>query len=122
MIGVTACSANAPAQSDVSGARDDVKKVAAVKEVSHKVKKTKRVCSLKVSGKCKSYKTVDDGYKKVVDKAGKPALYCVELDDVNGSSNDDDVWYATTASTYLKALALEEGDAIKFRPIHGGCW
>lgn len=123
MLAVAACgSPNAPAQKDVSGARDDVKKVAAVKEVSHKVKKTKRVCSRTVAGKCKSYKIVPDGYKKVVDKAAKPALYCVELDDVNGSSKDDDVWYTTTSVTYLKALALEEGDAIKFRPVHGGCW
>lgn len=123
MLAVAACgSPNAPAQKDVRGLRDDVKKVDAVKEVSHKEKKTKRVCDRKVAGKCKSYKDVPDGWKKVVDKKGKPALYCVELDDVNGSSKDDDVWYATTAATYLKALALEEGDAIKFRPVHGGCW
>ena len=40
MLAVAACgSPNAPAQKAVSGARDDVKKVAAVSEKSHKVKK-----------------------------------------------------------------------------------
>lgn len=123
MLAVAACgSPNAPAQKDVSGARDDLKQVAAVKEVSHKVAKTKRVCTRTVKGVCKKYDNVPDGYKKVVDKAAKPALYCVELDNVNGSDKDDDVWYTTTFGTYLKAQALEEGDAIKFKPLHGGCW
>ena len=121
MLSVAACDASAPAQKTVSGARDDVKTVAAVKERSHKVKTSKRECTRKVNGKCKSYRTVT-GWKKVVDKQGKPALYCVELDNVNGSAKDDDVWYTTTSTTYLKALALSEGDAIKFKPLHGGCW
>jgi len=123
IVGAAACgSPNAPAQKSVSGARDDVRSVAAVKEVSHKVKKTKRVCARKVAGKCKSYKDVPDGWKKVVDTRAKPALYCVELDNVNGSAQDDDVWYTTSITTYLKAQALSEGDAIKFKPLHGGCW
>lgn len=123
MLAVAACgSPNAPAQKPVSGDRDDVKSVASVRETSHRVAKTKRVCSRKVAGKCKSYKTVPDGYKKVVDRRAKPALYCVELDNVNGSSKDDDVWYTTSSATYFKAVGLAEGDAMKFRPIHGGCW
>lgn len=122
MLAVAACSAQAPAQKPVSGLRDDLKHVAAVKEVSHQEKKTKRVCALKVAGKCKSYKTVPNGTKKVVDKAGKPALYCVELDDVNGSTKDDDVWYTVSAVTYLSAAGMAEGERIKIQPIHGGCW
>ena len=123
VLGVAACgSPNAPDQTKVSGNRDDVKKVEAVKEKSHKVKKTKQVCSRKVAGKCKSYKTVADGTRKVVDRKAKPALYCVEVDNVNGSAQNDDAWYATTGTTYLKALALEEGDAIKFKALHTGCW
>lgn len=122
MLAVAACDAGAPAQKPVSGSRDDVKYKAPVKEASHKEKKTKRVCSLRVAGKCKSYKTVPDGWKKVVDKPGKPALYCVELDNVNGSAKDDDVWYTVTAGTYHKAVAKAEGEALKFKPLHGGCW
>ena len=121
VLGVAACDASAPAQNDVKGDRDDVRKVAAVKEVSHKEKTSSRVCTRKVNGKCKSYKTVT-GWKKVVDRRAKPALYCVELDNVNGSSKDDDVWYTTSATTYLKALSKNEGEALKFRPVHGGCW
>lgn len=118
---ITACNPDAPAQKEVWGARDDLKSVAAVKEKSHQEEKTQRECVRRVSGTCKSYRTVTS-YKKVVDKPGKAALYCVELDDVNGSAKDDDVWYATTAATYFKASRLSEGDTIKFLPLHGGCW
>lgn len=119
MLTVAACGGDEPAK--VSGARDDVKKLAAVKEVSHKEKKTERVCTRRVSGSCKSYRT-DTVWKKVVDKQGKPAVYCVELDNVNGSAKDDDVWYTVTTSTYLKAAGLDEGDKLQFVPVHGGCW
>lgn len=121
-LSVTACNPDAPAQKSVWGHRDDIRTVAAVKEKSHQEKKTKRVCSRRKDGKCKSYKTIPDGTRKVVDRAAKPALYCVELDDVNGSAKDDDVWYATTQVVYLKAASLSEGDTIKFLPLHGGCW
>lgn len=120
VLTVAACGDDKP--SEVKGDRDDIKAVKAVKEVSHKEKKTKRVCSRRVSGKCKSYKTVPDGYKKVVDKPGKPARWCVELDNVNGSAKDDDAWYTTSQAVYLKAQSLKEGEALKFTPIHSGCW
>jgi hypothetical protein len=119
---MVACNPDAPAQTTAWGGRDDLKTVPAVKEVSHQEKKTKRECSRRKNGKCKSYRTVSDGYKKVVDVKAKPALYCVELDDVNGSAKDDDVWYTISMSTYFKASRLSEGDTIKFLPIHGGCW
>ena len=122
LLAVAACDPNAPAEKSVTGTRDDVKKVAAVKEVSHKVPKYKSKCVRKVAGKCKAYKSVRDGYKKVVDKAGKPALYCVELDNVNGSAKDDDAWYTVTASDYTKALFKAEDEHLSFKPIHSGCW
>jgi hypothetical protein len=112
----------------VDGRRDDVKTKAAVREVSHyeTKAKTKRVCvSRNKKGKCTSYVDRPDGTKrvKVVDKPGKPALYCVELDDVNGSKSDDDVWYTVTMSTYVKAAAKDEGDKIKNMSYnHSGCW
>lgn len=122
VLSVASCDAGAPVQKKVYGFRDDVKHKPAVKEVSHQEKKTKQECSLRIKGSCKSWRTVPDGTKKVVDKKAKPALYCVELDDVNGSAKDDDVWYTVTARTYFKAVAKEPGNKIKFRPIHGGCW
>ena len=122
-IVLTACGGGG--SSTVDGLRDDLKTKAAVKEISHYVikPKTKRVCTgTGVKRKCH---TVTDGTKrvKVIDKAAKPALYCVELDDVNGSVKDDDVWYTVTLATYVKAAAKDEGDPIKKMPYsHSGCW
>lgn len=121
MLGIAACDAAAPEQKPVSGLRDDVKYKAAVKEKSHQERTSKQECSRRVNGVCKSWRTVK-GWKKVVDRASKPALYCVELDNVNGSRSDDDVWYTVNAGTYYKAVAKDEGDSIKFKPVHGGCW
>jgi len=121
LLAVAACDANAPAQKAVSGDRDDVKKVDAVKEKSHKELASSTTCTRRVAGKCKATKTTKT-WKKVVDQAAKPALYCVELDNVNGSAKDDDVWYTTTSAVYWKAVAKHEGDRMKFMPLHGGCW
>lgn len=123
---LTACSSGEP--TTVDGLRDDIRTKAAVKEVAHyKVKaKTKRVCAAKdKKNRCTRYEDKPDGTKrvKVVDKAAKPALYCVELDDVNGSAKEDDVWYTVSLATYLKAAAKNEGDPIrKMSYSHSGCW
>lgn len=122
MLAVTACDPNAPAEKAVSGTRDDVKKVAAVQEKSHRTPKYKSVCARKVDGKCKSYKSVRDGYKKVIDRQAKAAVYCVELDNVNGSAKDDNAWFTVTAVDYSKALYKAEDEDLKFKPIHSGCW
>lgn len=117
-LSVAACGADGP--SEVSGTRDDVRHVAAVKEKSHKEKKTERVCTRKVNGKCKSYRT-DTIWKKVVDRAAKPARYCVELDNVNGNKDEDDVWYTVHQSDYTKALFKAEDAGLKFTPVRAGC-
>jgi len=118
-LSVAACGASGP--SEVKGDRDDTRKIAAVKELSHKEKKTERKCTRKVNGKCKSYRT-ETTWKKVVDRAGKPAVYCVELDNVNGSAKDDDVWYTVRQHDYTIALFKAEDAGLKFTPIHTGCW
>lgn len=131
MLGAVACDADAPPQKPVSGLRDDIKHKAAVKAVAaktHTVKgiKEEKYCTRSVKGVCKSYGKRNVPNDKVVTDAPakpfKPALYCVELDNVNGSAKDDDVWYTTTATTYRKAQALEEGEPMEFKPLHGGCW
>lgn len=122
----TSCSSDGP--TTVDGLRDDLKQAAAVREVYHIATqaRTKTECaSRNANGKCTSYRTVGDGTKrvKVVDKPGKPALYCVELDDVNGSKSDDDVWYTVSLSTYVKVSASDEGAAVKdMSYLHAGCW
>ncbi len=123
-IVLTACGGGG--SSTVDGLRDDLKTKAAVKEISHYETqiKSKTVCTRKVKGVCKSTKTEKETKRvKVIDKAAKPALYCVELDDVNGSVKDDDVWYTVTLATYVKAAAKDEGDPIKKMSYsHSGCW
>lgn len=119
MLGVAACGSDGP--SEVTGTRDDVRKVAAVKEKSHQEKKTKRVCTSRKNGSCKSYKTVPDGWKKVIDRHAKPARYCVELDNVNGDAGKDDVWYTVRQDDYTKALFKAEDAGFKFTPLHEGC-
>lgn len=125
-LALTACGSGEP--TTVDGLRDDLKTQAAVKEVSHYETKTKyktKCVAKDKKGRCTSSVKVANGTKreKVVDKPAKPALYCVELDDVNGSTKDDDVWYTVTLATYVKAAAKDEGDPIKKMPYnHSGCW
>jgi hypothetical protein len=129
---LTACGGPAKA----SGSFDETKykaSVKAVKEISHTVKvkekKTKSVCTRKVNGVCKSHRTVSDGFKlvdkKVIDKhgkPGKPAKYCVELDNVNGKSDQDDVWFTVSHVTYLKYFGKDEGVPVKDMEYnHKGC-
>lgn len=100
MLLLTACGDPAKA----SGLFDEVKFKSAVTEKSHieRVKKTKRVCT--GTGAKRRCSDVPDGFKneKVIDRRAKPALYCVELDDVNGKPDDDDRWFEVSASTYRK--------------------
>ena len=117
-LAVAACAEGGP--SEVKGTRDDVRKIAAVKELSHKERTSTRECTRKLNGRCKSYKTVK-GWKKVIDRRAKPAVYCVELDDVNGDAGKDDVWYTVHQHDYTVALFKAEDAGLKFTPIHTGC-
>ncbi|QNR52025.1 hypothetical protein phiRKBJ001_83 [Streptomyces phage phiRKBJ001] len=117
-LALTACGADGP--SEVTGTRDDVRKVAAVKEVSHRQQDTKRVCTRRINGSCKSYRN-DTVWRKVVDRPGRPARYCVELDNVNGDVGRDDVWYTVHQHDYIKALFKAEDAGLKFTPIREGC-
>ncbi|WP_019061521.1 hypothetical protein [Streptomyces prunicolor] len=47
--------------------------------------------------------------------------WCVELDAVNGDQRRRDVWFQVTHAAYTKALAVREGDSIKFTPVANGC-
>lgn len=118
VLTLAACGDDGP--SEVSGIRDDVRKVSAVKEKSHQERTSSTKCTRRVKGKCKSSETTK-GWKKVVDRHAKPARYCVELDDVNGDAGKDDVWYTVGQTDYNKASLKDEGDAVKFTPLHSGC-
>ncbi len=109
----------------------DTKYTAAVKAVAaktHTVKGTKeeRYCSRTVNGKCKSYSTRTVPTSKTVTdapaKPGKSAKYCVQLDDVNGHKDQDDVWYNVSGSTYADYKLKDEGNSLKdMKYNHEGC-
>lgn len=121
LLGMVACDPNAPIQDEVFGARDDVRHVSAVKrEVQEQ--KYKNVCTSRKDGKCKSTRRVKDGPARTVTEVIAPEYWCVELDAVNGAMEEDDIWYTTSRAVYLRASGLSEGDQMKFRPVHGGCW
>ncbi len=114
--------------STVSGNLDDVKWVPSVKAVpavTHKTHKTetkyKNVCVAKnKAGRCTRSSRVKDGTKTVTvtvtDKPAKPsksAMYCVELDNVNGKRTHDDQWYLVSWSTYSKWSDESEGTKVR---------
>lgn len=123
------CSGETP---KASGLVDgDTKYTAAVRAVAaktHTVKGTKKetYCTRKVKGKCKSSseRTVPDN-KVVTDKPAKPgksAKYCVQLDDVNGHKDQDDVWYNVSGTTYADYKLKDEGNSLKdMKYNHEGC-
>lgn len=122
---------------EVSGLRDDVRYIKAVKSVpekSHTVTATrtkyKKVCTSWKRGVCKSSTRIADGTenydKKIVDRAykpGKSAVYCVELDHVkDGDSYRDDVWFNVNSSAYYSAAGKSEGAKISnMQYNHEGC-
>lgn len=120
---LSACSGGS---TKVRGLRDDVKFKAAVSEVSHRVVKTqtKQVCTARnKKGACTATVSRPAGTKsvKVVDRAAKPATYCVEVDNLNGKAHKDDVWFTVSSTTYWKVVGKDEGDKVKFDALHEGC-
>lgn len=123
-LALTGCS-DSHTSGTASGSLDDLKYHASVRSVAAKThketkreKQTKRVCS--GTGAKRTCKTVDDGYKTVTvtvtdkpGKPGKPAMYCVELDNVNGKADDDDQWFEVSASTYTQWTGKTEGTKVK---------
>lgn len=110
----------------VKGKRDDLRQITAVAERSHiEVKPNKvRECVAKdKKGKCIRWDMVTRGTKsvKVIDRKAKPAVWCVELDDVNGKRTRDDRWYEVTSTVYLKMAHKNEGDKVKFEYLTTGC-
>lgn len=116
-LALTACGGGG--SSTVTGTFDEVKSAKAVSEKSHYVTKpkTKRVCvSRNKKGRCTSYADRPNGTKrvKVIDRASKSAIYCVELDHVkDGKQYRDDVTFEVSYGTYLKYRGKDEGDKVK---------
>ncbi len=49
------------------------------------------------------------------------SLYCVQLDDVNGKSDQDGRWYEVKQTDYSKASSSEPGARLKFTPKDDDC-
>lgn len=107
VFGLVGCGASEP--SKVSGALDDVKHLRSVAAKTKQVPKTKKVCTRRVKGVCKSSATRPDGTKTETIKPAKPARWCVELDNVNGDKDRDDVWFEVSSGTYNKWDDEDEG-------------
>jgi hypothetical protein len=131
-LALTACSGGAVT---VSGRLDDTKWIPSERAVTapatRNVPVYSRQCATKTrsvttgTGKtrktsnrsyqdCKNVRTGSrtESYVRTV-KAAKPAMYCIELDDVNGHTNKDDQWYEVSWSTYSKWSGKDEGVAVK---------
>lgn len=113
---LTGCGASTSAT--VSGTRDDVKQVSAKYRTSSRtVTDYRNSCS---KGKCKKVRT--GSHKETYRQKVRSAKYCVELDNVNGNSRKDDVWYTVSSSVYAKYAAMNEGDRVsRMSYISHGC-
>lgn len=135
-IALTACS-----DGSVKGDRDDVKYSKAVYTTATRtVNEYRRQCTAKMkrtkhtSGTGKNKRTwyTNDSYQdcknvktgshlKTYKKLVSAAKYCVELDNVGGDKDKDDVWYNVSSGTYYSALGKREGASMKFTYNHKGC-
>ncbi|HWU05362.1 MAG TPA: hypothetical protein VN520_02985 [Streptomyces sp.] len=123
--------------SNVSGARDDLRIITKktvtdtrprmVEQCTTGTKKVKHTSTTK--GKTRTWYTTEPTRtcKKVqqgtetYDRVVRRPRWCVELDDVDGNTRRDDVWYEVDSSTYTKAAAAAEGEKLAFTPLRNGC-
>ncbi|MGW1712140.1 hypothetical protein [Streptomyces sp. NPDC002156] len=61
---------------------------------------------------CKTVRSGTETYTRVV----RQELWCVSLDDVNGDTSKDAVWYEVTSATYDEAVAAEPHTPLSFTP------
>jgi hypothetical protein len=66
---------------------------------------------------CGKVRSGTETYRRVV----RPEQWCVRLDDVDGDTAQDDVWYQVTRGTYFDALAMDQYALMEFTPTGTGC-
>lgn len=66
---------------------------------------------------CKKVRKGTETYTKVV----RQERWCVKLDDVNGKSARDDVWYRVSRATYGTLREQDEREKVTFEPSGTGC-
>ena len=80
-------------------------------------KKTRTWYTTKHYQDCKKVRSGTETYTRTV----RPQQWCVRLDDVDGDTSQDDLWYQVTHATYDEALAMAEHTRIEFTPAGTGC-
>ena len=107
----------APTPTTVTGLRDAVRhftKKTATATRPHLVRKCK---STKGSRKCTTVRSGKETYTRVI----RQEHWCVSLNDVDGNTSKDAVWYEVTHATYTKAAAMDRLDKLEFAPTGDGC-
>ncbi|MFF7883562.1 hypothetical protein ACH40F_22030 [Streptomyces sp. NPDC020794] len=66
---------------------------------------------------CEKVRSGTETYTRTV----RPQRWCVSLDNVDGDTARDDVWYQVTPATYGKARHADEHARMEFTPTRTGC-
>lgn len=66
---------------------------------------------------CSKVRSGTETYRRTV----RTEKWCVELDDVNGDTTRDDVWYRVSSSVYVDARTAGEHARLEFVPAGEGC-
>ncbi|QIY97221.1 hypothetical protein HEP87_28565 [Streptomyces sp. S1D4-11] len=66
---------------------------------------------------CKKVRSGTETYTRTV----RPQRWCVSLDNVDGDTARDDVWYQVTPAAYGKARDADEHARMEFTPTRTGC-
>lgn len=135
LVALSACASST--DSSVSGLRDDLRIVPKktvrdtrprmVEQCTNGTKRVKHTSTSK--GRTRTWYTTEPtrSCRKVqqgtesYDRVTRQPRWCVELDDVDGSTTKDDVWFEVDSSTYSTAADAKEGDKLSFTPLRTGC-
>ncbi|MER7147006.1 hypothetical protein [Streptomyces xanthochromogenes] len=66
---------------------------------------------------CKKVQHGTEPYTRVT----QTERWCVELDDVNGNTAQDRIWYEVNPKVYQQAAETKVGSKVTFTPLHSGC-
>ncbi|MFE0681100.1 hypothetical protein ACFW17_09860 [Streptomyces sp. NPDC058961] len=66
---------------------------------------------------CKKVRRGTEPYVRVA----QAERWCVQLDDVNGNTGRDHVWYEVESAVYEQAAATEVGSKMTLLPLRSGC-
>jgi len=80
-------------------------------------KKTRTWYTTKRYQDCKKVRNGTETYTRTV----RPERWCVSLDNVDGNTAQDDIWYQVTQVTYHEALGMAEHARMEFTPAGTGC-